>query len=104
MLGFLVLAPTTAAYNASGQQTITFDGLQALIADLAAAGEISGDGIVNSLLAKVVNAQASYESGQINAATNQLNALRNQLSAQRGNNIGETAFLALDAAVLQLIE
>ena len=66
----------------------------------AATVKISGKAFVNFLQSKVANAQASCECGQINATTNQLDVLRNQLSAQRGQKISETAFLALDAAVL----
>ena len=104
VLGFLVLAHTTAPYNAEGRiGDVTFASLRSLVLDLAASGEISNGGITHSLLAKVNNAEAANESGQVNAALNLLEAFRNQLDAQRGKNVSESAYLALDLAAEQLI-
>ena len=61
VLGFLVLAHTTAPYNAEGRiGDVTFASLRSLVLDLAASGEISNGGIANSLASKVANAEAAY--------------------------------------------
>ena len=66
-------------------------------------GEISNGGTTQSLLAKVNNADAANESGQVNAAINLLEAFRNQIDAQRGKHVSETAYLMPDSTAEQLL-
>ena len=81
VLGFLVLAHTTAPYNAEGRiGDVTFASLRSLVLDLAASGEISNGGIANSLASKVANAEAAYVDGRVNATVNLLEAFRNHLT------------------------
>ena len=59
--------------------------------------------ILNSLLAKVENAIAAYDSGNEIVAVNILNALLNEISAQTGKTITINAASALTAYIENLI-
>ena len=103
VLGYLVLAHTTAAYDSTGDVgRVTFESLRAQIDAFELSGDIDNRGIARSLGAKLNAAEASVETGNIETARNQLDALRSELWAQRGKHISEIAYLELDADVAQL--
>jgi 2',3'-cyclic-nucleotide 2'-phosphodiesterase (5'-nucleotidase family) len=67
---------------------------ESLIADLIGFfedGEISNQGVFNSLLAKLEGAQASLDKGNATAAANKLDAFINELMAQSGKKVSAEA-------------
>lgn len=103
VLGYLVLAHTTAADDSTGDVgRVTFESLRAQIDACELSGDIDNRGIARSLGAELGAAEASVETGTIETARNQLDALRSELWAQRGKHISEIAYLELDADVAQL--
>lgn len=103
VLGDLLVAHHTAAYPATGEIGITsFAGLRALLEAAEADGGISNGDLARSLRAKLDAAEGAYERGDVTTARNVLDAFRNELSAQRGTQVSEAAYLALDTGAEQL--
>lgn len=85
--------------SASFEVIATLGSLKDTITALRSSGDISKDGIEQSLLAKVSAAMASQDRGQRATALNQLEALLNELQAQDGKQISHNAAQLLDADV-----
>lgn len=81
------VAEASVAFNV----VATLDSLQATVQRLLESGEIEQEGIANSLLRKLDEAQSNVEAGAIIDAKNILSALMGQLAAQRGKHISEAA-------------
>ena len=85
--------------SASFEVIATLGSLSDTITALRGSGDISKDGLAQSLLAKVDAAISSQDRGQRTAALNQLQALLNELQAQDGKQISHRAAQILDADV-----
>jgi len=74
-----------------GWRMPTIQDLIKTIQDMLASGVITNEGIANSLIAKLTNAQAAVEQGDIQAAKNMLEAFINQLEALSGKKLSAEA-------------
>ena len=74
---------------------ITIEDIINLVDQYYQDGLITNDGIYNSLLAKLNAAQASFESGNIEASLQIMLSFCSELRAQRGKQISHTAFEVL---------
>ena len=89
----------SAAYNVIA----TTDGLNSLIQQILASGQIDNAGIANSLLSKVLNAADAAASGNGQASDNIMQAFINQVSAQSGQQISASAAAILINAAAYII-
>ena len=84
-------AGNTAEGSVSFQVSVTFDQLTKLVEQYYQEGLIDNQGIKNSLIKKLENAQAALGRGQPNVAKNILGAFVNEVQAQSGKHINATA-------------
>jgi hypothetical protein len=110
-LGTHTLTVTAADYYGnSSSESVTFNvikSIQSLIAGVNRfyqEGKIDNKGIKNSLLAKLMNAQAQMDKGQVKAALNILKAFINEVEAQSGKHIQMEAanMLIADAKAIMM--
>jgi 2',3'-cyclic-nucleotide 2'-phosphodiesterase (5'-nucleotidase family) len=84
------------AYNQSSQSvtftvTATSQSLVFAVNRFYSEGKIDNDGIQNSLLKKLENAQKDIDKGKLDTAINKLEAFINEVQAQSGKHIAEDA-------------
>ncbi len=89
----------SAAYNVIA----TTDGLNSLIQQMLASGQIDNAGIANSLLSKVLNAADAAARGNVQASDNIMQAFINQVTAQSGQHISASAAAILINAATYII-
>lgn len=96
-------AGNTITASATYNVIATTNGLNSLIQQILASGQIDNTGMANSLLSKVVDAANAAARGNGQASDNIMQAFINQVSAQSGQHISASAAAMLINAAMYII-